>query len=238
MIEADLMRQAMENFAHEMTKKDEMIATQSERIIELSARLAAVKDRADGLEAEIADKDEEIKLVSEQRDSMAEKLEKAGGELAAKSEECQRLKGFHESCEKLRGELAEEIKYREAAKFRAEEAVLKFLEGEYLEGRGVPPIAGWKSCFEHLIRKARALTVAAPSAEPKDAIPPNCSCQESSPARLVVHRNDGPCYVRERRDPWCDNCDLHFEAHDGPGRKCPTGGKEYHGPAEPKKETM
>ncbi len=92
--------------------------------------------------------------------------------------------------------------------------------------------------IDDTVKSARALTVAAPSAEPKDAIPPNCSCQESSPARLVVHRNDGPCYVRERRDPWCDNCDLHFEAHDGPGRKCPTGGKEYHGPAEPKKETM
>ena len=35
-------------------------------------------------------------------------------------------------------------------------AALKFLEGEYLEGRGVPKIGGWKSCIEHLIRKAKA----------------------------------------------------------------------------------
>ncbi len=39
------------------------------------------------------------------------------------------------------------------------EAPLAFMEGEYLQGRGVPDIRGWKRCMEHLIRKARGIAM-------------------------------------------------------------------------------
>lgn len=49
-------------------------------------------------------------------------------------------------------ELEESLRRAQAEKAAA---ALAFLEGEYLEGRGVPHIRGWKACMEHLIRKAR-----------------------------------------------------------------------------------
>jgi hypothetical protein len=47
------------------------------------------------------------------------------------------------------------------AKFKADalrdaRGTVAFLEGEYLDGRGVPGIIGWATCMEHLLTKARA----------------------------------------------------------------------------------
>lgn len=41
-------------------------------------------------------------------------------------------------------------------KARAARAALDFLSNEFRDGRGCPPKAGWRTCFEHLLRKADA----------------------------------------------------------------------------------
>lgn len=43
-----------------------------------------------------------------------------------------------------------------AKAMRDAQGAVAFLEGEYLEGRGVPGIIGWGTCMVHLLDKARA----------------------------------------------------------------------------------
>ena len=47
-------------------------------------------------------------------------------------------------------------------------------------------------------RKQQAADCSQP--EPSSGGPGKCTCEEASPDRLVIHRSDGPCYLRPRPD--------------------------------------